>query len=89
LLPNRYVPANCAEGDDVDVFVHFDSEDRIVASTDFPTVMVDQFGYLQVVGVSPFGAFLDWGLPKDLLCLFVSRLSKWRKGSVCCTCLRR
>jgi predicted RNA-binding protein (virulence factor B family) len=80
LLPNRYVPANCAEGDDVDVFVHFDSEDRIVASTDFPTVMVDQFGYLQVVGVSPFGAFLDWGLPKDLFVPFREQTVKMEKG---------
>lgn len=80
LLPNRYVPANFAEGDDVDVFVHFDSEDRIVASTDFPAVMVDQFGYLQVVGVSPFGAFLDWGLPKDLFVPFREQTVKMEKG---------
>jgi len=70
LLPNRYVPQECNEGDDVDVFIYFDSEDRIVASTDFPIGMVDEFAYLKVVAVTGVGAFLDWGLPKDLLSPF-------------------
>jgi uncharacterized protein len=79
LLPNRYVPSKCSEGDDIEVFVHFDSEDRIVASTDFPKVMVDQFGYLRVVEVSNYGAFLDWGLPKDLLVPFREQTIKMEK----------
>lgn len=79
LLPNRYVPAQCSEGDDIEVFIHFDSEDRIVASTDFPKAMVDQFGYLRVVEVSDFGAFLDWGLPKDLLVPFREQKVKMEK----------
>ena len=70
LLPNRYVPEGCKEEDELEVFIFFDSEDRIVASTDFPKVMADEFGYLKVVSVTPFGAFLDWGLPKDLLAPF-------------------
>ena len=67
LLPNQYVTYEMKEGDEIDVFVYFDSEDRIVASTVFPKAMLDQFGCFEVVDVTPFGAFLDWGLPKDLL----------------------
>ena len=67
LLPNQYVSYAMKEGDEIDVFVYFDSEDRIVASTVFPKAMLDQFGCFEVVDVTPFGAFVDWGLPKDLL----------------------
>jgi len=67
LLPNQYVTYGMKEGDEIDVFVYFDSENRIVASTVFPKAMLDQFGCFEVVDVTPFGAFLDWGLPKDLL----------------------
>ena len=80
LLPNRYVPEGCREEDDVEVFIFFDSEDRIVASTDFPKVMADEFGYLKVVSVSSFGAFLDWGLPKDLLAPFREQAAKMEQG---------
>jgi predicted RNA-binding protein (virulence factor B family) len=76
LLPNRYVPNGCKEEDELEVFIFFDSEDRIVASTDFPKVMADEFGYLKVVSVTPFGAFLDWGLPKDLLAPFREQAEK-------------
>lgn len=67
LLPNQYVTYGMKEGDEIDVFVYFDSEDRIVASTVFPKALLEQFGCFEVVDVTPFGAFLDWGLPKDLL----------------------
>ncbi len=67
LMPNQYVTYGMKEGDEIDVFVYFDSEDRIVASTVFPKAMLDQFGCFEVVDVTSFGAFLDWGLPKDLL----------------------
>jgi uncharacterized protein len=76
LLPNRYVPKECKEEDELEVFIYFDSEDRIVASTDFPKVKADEFGYLKVVSVTPFGAFLDWGLPKDLLAPFREQAEK-------------
>jgi len=67
LMPNQYVTYAMKEGDEIDVFIYFDSEDRIVASTTFPKAMLDQFGCFEVVDVTAFGAFLDWGLPKDLL----------------------
>jgi len=80
LLPNRYVPRGCKEEDEIEVFIYFDSEDRIVASTEFPSVMVDDFGFLKVVAVSSFGAFLDWGLPKDLLVPFREQAVKMENG---------
>lgn len=70
LLPQRYVPDNCREGDLLEVFVYLDSEDQLIATTDSPKLRVGQFGYLQVAALSAVGAFLDWGLPKDLLLPF-------------------
>jgi len=67
LLPNQYVTDAMAIDDRLDVFVYTDSEDRPVATTDRPTAMRDEFGFFTVVDVAKFGAFVDWGLPKDLL----------------------
>lgn len=70
LMPKEYVPEHCSPGDEVDVFVYFDSEDRIVATTEEPAVAVGEFAFLKVVAVNRIGAFLDWGLRKDLLVPF-------------------
>lgn len=70
LMPKEYVPTNCFPDDEVRVFVYFDSEDRIVATTEVPYVKVGEFAFLKVVAVSHVGAFLDWGLRKDLLVPF-------------------
>lgn len=70
LMPKKYVPAGCRQNDKVRAFVYFDSEDRIVATTEVPDVQVGEFGYLRVVAVNRVGAFLDWGLKKDLLVPF-------------------
>lgn len=67
LLPKRYVPQDCKLDSWVKVFVYLDSEDRLIATTLSPKAKVGECAYLKVVGTSPFGAFLDWGLPKDLL----------------------
>ncbi len=67
LLPNRYVPENAAIEDNVDVFLYNDSLDRLVATTEKPKAKVGDFASLKVVQVNKIGAFLDWGLPKDLL----------------------
>lgn len=67
LLPSRYVDETMTVGSEVDVFVYNDSEDRIVATTDSPLVMVNEVACLEVVDAGRLGAFLDWGLPKDLL----------------------
>jgi hypothetical protein len=70
LLPNRYVPSNVSVGDELDVFVYLDSDDLPIATTEEPKAMVGECAYLQVVAVNRVGAFLDWGLPKDLLVPF-------------------
>jgi hypothetical protein len=71
LLPGRYIPADLAPKQKMDVFVYRDSEDRLVATTETPNAMVGEFGYMKVINVHPqVGAFLDWGLAKDLLVPF-------------------
>ena len=71
LLPNRYVPPRVAAGDRLDVFVYRDSEDRLVATTEIPRATVGETATLKVIGVNArIGAFLDWGLAKDLLLPF-------------------
>ncbi|RNI31525.1 CvfB family protein [Rufibacter latericius] len=66
LLPRKYVPADARIGDMIPVFVYRDSEDRLIATTLEPKAKVDQFACLQVRDVTDFGAFLEWGLEKDL-----------------------
>ncbi len=80
LLPARYVPSGCRPGDVLDVFLYLDSEERIVATTQTPLAMVGDFAYLQVAWVNNFGAFLDWGLMKDLFVPFREQKTKMQKG---------
>ena len=80
LLPIRYVPKDCNVGDEIEVFIYRDSEDRIIATTEKPYVMVGEFACLKVVSVSPVGAFLDWGLSKDLLVPFSEQIHKMDEG---------
>lgn len=80
LLPRRYVTPSHQIGDEVDVFVYYDSEDRIVAITDGPVAEVGQFAYLQVVAISKYGVFLDWGLPKDLFVPWREQPVSMREG---------
>ncbi|MBN2164101.1 MAG: GntR family transcriptional regulator [Pontiellaceae bacterium] len=70
LLPNREVPGKWTEGEKLDVFVYHDSEARLTALRTRPKVLVGEFAFLQVKEVSKVGAFLDWGLPKDLFVPF-------------------
>ena len=68
LLPSRYVTPDMRVGTEVEVFIYNDSEDRLVASTETPYAQVGEFAYLEVTGLTlDVGAFLDWGLSKDLL----------------------
>jgi len=66
LLPKAYVTEEMKIDDEIDVFIYNDSEDRFVATTERPKAMLGEFGYFEVVGVESFGAFVDWGLQKDL-----------------------
>jgi uncharacterized protein len=70
LLPKKYVKPDFKVGNTIDVFVYKDSEDRLIATTLTPLAKVGEFAYLKVVCVSRIGAFLDWGLEKDLLVPF-------------------
>lgn len=67
LLPGPYLTPEMKEGTFVDVFLYTDSEDRLVATTLTPTAKLDEFAIFEVVDTAPFGAFMDWGLSKDLL----------------------
>jgi len=80
LMPRRYVPLNCKIGDILEVFIYLDSEDRFIATTEKPYIMVGNFGLLKVVSVNNIGAFLDWGLPKDLLVPFREQKQKLETG---------
>lgn len=80
LLPARYVPDGCKEGDEIEVFVYLDSEERLVATTQTPKARVGDFAFLTVSWVNEYGAFLDWGLMKDLFCPFREQKMKMEKG---------
>ena len=80
LLPKKYVPKDCLPGSIIEVFIYLDSEDRIIATTQKPYAMVGEFAELKVVSVSEVGAFLDWGLQKDLLVPFREQKQKLIKG---------
>jgi predicted RNA-binding protein (virulence factor B family) len=81
LLPGRYIPANLKPKDKLDVFVYRDSEDRLVATTEIPLATVGEFAAMKVVSVNDrVGAFLDWGLAKDLLLPFREQEKPVRVG---------
>ena len=67
LLPRRHVPPDAELGRELDVFVYWDSENRLAAPTETPLAMVGEFAWLKVLSIDNVGAFLDWGLAKDLL----------------------
>ena len=81
LLPGRYIPRDLKQGDKLDVFIYLDSEDRLVATTETPLATVGEFACLQVVSVNQrIGAFLNWGLSKDLLLPFREHEGPLRVG---------
>ena len=80
LLPGRYTPKGCKLEDIIEVFIYLDSEDRLVATTERPYAEVGDFAFLKVVDIGPVGAFLGWGLPKDLLVPFREQKEKMAKG---------
>ncbi|MDH5600120.1 MAG: S1-like domain-containing RNA-binding protein [Gammaproteobacteria bacterium] len=70
LLPKKYVPRDLKPGDEIEVFLYLDSEERPVATTQKPRAQLGEFAYLPVVDINKTGAFLDWGLDKDLFVPF-------------------
>jgi len=67
LLPNAYISDEMEVGDEIEVFIYRDSEDRIIATTQYPIALLDEFAFVEVVSTTTFGAFVDIGLQKDLL----------------------
>lgn len=82
LLPGRYVTEEMVPGYKLRVFVYKDSEDRPVATTEKPYATVGEFAYLSVKAVTDIGAFLDWGLQKDLLVPFNEQRVRMRRGGI-------
>jgi uncharacterized protein len=80
LLPTRYIPKGLLIDEIVEVFIYLDSEDRLIATTEIPYAMVEDFALLKVSSVNQFGAFLDWGLPKELLVPFNQQKQKMEEG---------
>ena len=80
LLPTRYVPEDCQPGDMLNVFIYLDNEERLVATTLTPYAQVGDFACLEVAWTNQYGAFLDWGLMKDLFVPFREQKNKMEKG---------
>lgn len=80
LLPRKYIPAGVVAGQTLDVFVYTDSEDRPIATTQKPKASVGELVWLEVAAVNDTGAFMDWGLEKDLLVPYREQRSRMRKG---------
>lgn len=83
LLPKKQVPAGVEVGDPIEVFLYKDSSDRMIATTNEPKLTVGGLAVLDVVDVGRVGAFLDWGLEKDLLLPFKEQTTKVEKGDRC------
>lgn len=83
LLPAKYIESPLEPGDELEVFIYRDSEERLVATTEHPFAQVGEFAYLQVSAVNRVGAFLDWGLTKQLLVPFSEQTVKLREGMIC------
>jgi len=80
LLPNRYVPENFKIWEKIEVFVYLDNEERPVATTDTPYIQLNDFALLRCNQVTDYGAFLDWGLVKELFCPFKEQAFKMKPG---------
>ena len=80
LLPNRYVTKDMRIGDEIEVFIYLDQEERTVATTEHPIAKVGEFAYLECAWTNEYGAFLRWGLMKDLFCPFREQKTRMEKG---------
>ena len=83
LLPKKQVPEGIEVGDPIEVFLYKDSDDRLIATTNEPKIQLDELAVLDVIDTGKFGAFLDWGLEKDLFLPFKQQITKVEKGDRC------
>ena len=80
LLPSRYVPENVNIGDEIEVFLYLDQDEKLIATTLKPFVKVGEFAWLECAWTNEYGAFLNWGLMKDLFCPFREQKQRMQKG---------
>jgi len=81
LMPQKYVPEGVKPGDEVDCFVYLDQEERLVATTEKPLAKVGDFAWLKCSWVNEYGAFLDWGITKNLFCPFREQKKRMEVGN--------
>ena len=80
LLPTRYVPEGTKVGDDITVFVYLDQDEKLIATTLKPLAKVGEFAWLECAWTNEYGAFLNWGLMKDLFCPFREQKQRMQRG---------
>ncbi len=80
LLPKRYVPDGVSIGQKLEVFIYLDQDEKLVATTLHPLVKVGEFAWLECAWTNQYGAFLNWGLMKDLFCPFREQKQRMEKG---------
>jgi hypothetical protein len=80
LLPRKQIPEGAKAGTDLDVFIYRDSEDRLIATVNKPLITMDEMAKLKVKNVTPVGAFMDWGLEKDIFLPFKEQTAKVEEG---------
>ena len=80
LLPNRYVTPDMRIGDNLEVFIYLDQDERTIATTEHPIAKVGEFAYLECAWTNEYGAFLKWGLMKDLFCPFREQKQRMKIG---------
>ena len=81
LLPNRYVTPDMKIGDEIEVFIYLDQDERTIATTEHPIAKVGEFAYLECAWTNEYGAFLKWGLMKDLFCPFREQKQRMERGN--------
>ncbi len=80
LMPQKYVPEGTMPGDEIECFVYLDQDERPIATTEKPLAKVGDFAYLECSWVNEYGAFLDWGLTKDIFCPFREQKKRMEIG---------
>lgn len=80
LLPNRYIPESAKIGQALEVFIYLDQDERLIATTEHPLAKVGEFAWMECAWVNEYGAFLKWGLMKDLFCPFREQKQRMEMG---------
>jgi hypothetical protein len=80
LLPNRYVTKDMRIGEEIEVFIYLDQDERTIATTEHPIAKVGEFAWMECAWTNEYGAFLNWGLMKDLFCPFREQKQRMERG---------